>query len=162
MFIVINEHVTQRCSSLMCFKSYSRLRMRIQYLLEGSYSRLILFFSIGFGAVWLEMKSPVPSIKRKVSSYSKQKVVRAETRRSSHDTFPPSLLLIWAGQSEHPPRSSVNHITLNHTCWAPGCRLQIHQRSETTLSVAGAVVSIGQKMSWLYRDSQTSDATSVT
>ena len=119
-------------------------------------------FFIGFGAVWFEMKSPVPSIKRKVSSYSEQKVVRAETRRSSHDTFPPSLLLIWAGQSEHPPRSSVNHITLNHTCWAPGCRLQIHQRSETTLSVAGAVVSIGQKMSWLYRDSQTSDATSVT
>ena len=75
---------------------------------------------------------------------------------------PPSLLLIWGGQSEHPLRSSVNHITLNHTCWAPGCRLQIHQRSETTLSVAGAVVSIGQKMSWLYRDSQTSDATSVT
>lgn len=77
---------------------------------------------------------------REVYSYSEQEVARDEGRRSSHDTSP---LSFWfQGQSEHPPRSSVNHITLNHTRWAPGCRLQIHQRSET--SVAGAV-SVGQK-----------------
>lgn len=56
-------------------------------------------------------------------------------------------LCFWfEGQSEHPLRSSVNHITLNHTRWAPGCRLWIHQQSETTLSVTEAM-RIGQKKS---------------
>lgn len=79
---------------------------------------------------------------RKVSSYTKQLVVREELRRSGHDTL--SLSFWFEGQSEHPQRSSVNHITLNKKCWAPACRLWIHQWSETTLSVTGAV-SIGQK-----------------
>lgn len=50
------------------------------------------------------------------------------------------------GQSEHPLRSSVNHIALNHVPWASWRKLQSHQRCKTTLpKLQMGVVSSGQK-----------------
>lgn len=133
--ITVKEHV--RSGSLMSFSSYSWLyeQHTSSYIQNTDHHQSTLF--------------------RKVGSDSRQYIVRGEKRQSC--TYP---LCFWLeGKIRTPTRSLVNHITLNHMCWAPGCTLWVHQQSETTLSDTGAV---GHKKSGTYWGSQTAYAISVT
>lgn len=61
-------------------------------------------------------------------------IVGGKKKKSHWDTSP---LCFWSvGQSERPQRSSVNHITLNHRCWASGARLWTQQQAVWDHSVS--------------------------